>query len=178
MQHLHIPYAILTGLLLSRIENTIKFKKNLVFLSIFMIILFSTFLLPSVFEPKMSLFKDGRLQEPEVGDMITLINMTQPDSVIFLGQVIIPNFDYFEDDERNSVDMWVYMANNYSYTKQLIRENADKPMFFIEDYICFHSDNCKFLKDNFEWSKISTKNGINLIRLEINKDIIKNFHYK
>ncbi len=173
MQHFHIPYAILAGAVLFNVERIVKIKKDFVFIIVFIFLFFSAFLFPSsIFRLSPTIFKDGRLEEPYVGDVVNFINMTPKDSLLFTGQVIIPNFDYFQGDERVMIDINIYTFYNYSFAIQLIRENIDKPMFLIEDWVCSYPDYCKFVYDNFEWSVIDSREYVNLIRLEPKKNLI------
>lgn len=170
MQHLHIPYAILVGVLFFSMEGLFKKRRNLILLFILIFIFFTNFMFPTILEPKTSLFRDARLEEQYAGDVIIFINTTPKDSVIFLSQAMIPNFDYFKGDKRNIIDLPVYSSMNYTYTIDLLKENMDKPTFLIEDWACSYPDYCKFISDNFEFSEISRKNQVRFIRLKPKKN--------
>lgn len=171
MQHLHIPIAILAGLVFYEAEKRIHLKHvNWAFFFLLFVITFSfLFYSANISGVEFTLFKDGRMEEPFTSEMIKAVNKTPPDSVIFISQAIIPRFDYFENDDRIVVDTNIYNLNNYTWTKNLLDNVNGRPIYFIDDGACgdyLENTQCDFIRENFELNKIESVNRIRIFELK------------
>lgn len=167
IQHLHIPIAILSGLVFYEAEKRIHIKHVGWGVLSLLFILMVSFLIyvPNISGVEFTLFKDGRMEEHYTSEMIEAVNKTPPDSIIFTSQAIVPKFDYFENDARIVVDMNVYNSNNYIWIRDLLNNNKERSLYFIEDWICSETTQCDFIYENFEFHEIESIDWIKLFRM-------------
>jgi len=178
IQPLVIPYSLLSGFSLSKLEKKVNINKNLL-LTIFFILLLLFLILESIrnnhegfsFGVKLrpSLFKDGRLDEDYTGDIIQAINKTPSHSLIFVSQATVPDFDLVRAKERRWIDIDMIFYNFTVAQQEIeiaIHENI--PIIFIEDYRCKYEkdEQCKFIYNNFYLVLLHEVNEIRIYDLK------------
>ncbi len=170
MQHLHIPLAILSGLVFYEMERGVHIRFLNRMMLPFLLIIALSFLLytPNISGVKFTLFKDGRMEEGFTSEMIRAINKTPADSVIFISQAIIPKFDYFENDQRVVVDINIYNSNDFTWTKEVLDDNQGKPVYFIDDGACgdYLTGQCNFIRENFRLNEVDSVGSIRIFELK------------
>ena len=163
-----MPIAILSGLMIFKIVERINIKnvKWLTFslVSIYMFAFLG--LVPNVSGVEFTIFKDGRLNDPYVNQIVSAINKTPSNSTIFLSQVIAPEFDYFKNDNRNLVDISIYWANDYLWTMELLKGEMDKTKYLIDDGICSYGNQCDFIYENFDLYEIEKIDSTRIFELK------------
>ena len=173
MHPIVIPYAIITGFVISELERISKINQK-IFLSLILIIMVIPLVL--IFSFKFSyvnIFRDGRLTtdipfEFMTAPLIKLINSAPPNSLIFISQSAVPSFDLVENNERRWVDIEMIPADNYNIVKHEIMKSKSSPMYFIEDYRCKNSmdDSCKFIYENFNFINYTAIGDFKLYKIE------------
>lgn len=142
---LSLSYSIISGFVLFRINEKLKFNRYVFLTAIFVII----FVVSSISIPT-TLFKDARLEEEYVGDAIRAVNRTDKDCLIFTGQYAIPNSDLLDENRRKWIDIELIMSG----TIQLVWEEIENStcMVFLKDYGCreIRDEQCGFVYKNFD----------------------------
>lgn len=140
-----LPYSIISGFVLFRINEKIKVN-ILAFLTVIFVIIF---IVSSISIPT-TLFKDARLEEAYVGDAIRAINRTDKDCLIFTGQYAIPNSDLLGKNKRKWIDIDLIMNGTVQWTWEEI-ENS-RCIALLSDYRCreIRDEQCGFVYKNFD----------------------------
>jgi hypothetical protein len=164
LQAFDVSYAILSSLLISFIIDRIRPNKY-VLVAIFLITFLLLFGLSGV-KFKFPIFADGRLNEIFTGDIIRAVNKTPNNSLIFISQSTVPNFDLVRNKQRRWIDIDLIPANDYNFTLEELKA-ANHSIMFIQDYRCKEEkdEQCNFIFNNFNMTFLYSVNEINVYNL-------------
>lgn len=158
-----LPYSIISGFVLFKINKKVKINRYL-FLSIIFVILFAI----SGISIPTTLFKDARLEEGGVGDSIIAINRTGKDCLIFT-QYAFPDSDILGENNRRWVDINLITNPRNKWVFDEVRNSTC--VIFIKDYRCREivDEQCNFIYKNFDMKFLFKENSVEAYRLELKK---------
>jgi 4-amino-4-deoxy-L-arabinose transferase-like glycosyltransferase len=148
IQHYHAPYAILAGLSFFCLIPS-KYKNKVGFLAILFIILILNSSIPVSF----TLFRDARIEKPQVqADYFKAVNSTKNNCTILSSYYMIPTTDVFPNNNRKTINPWLIFPNAQPNTGQLSLELiSESPCtYYFDDGSCSNMEEypCKFIYEN------------------------------
>ncbi|UCG95416.1 MAG: glycosyltransferase family 39 protein [archaeon] len=168
MQPLFIPYSILSSVSILFFVDKIKKIRRYSTAILFLAIIISAIMVGINLKPY--IFKDNRMEEFYTKEIVTAVNSTPENSLLFISQPSVPNFDFFEDGRR-WIDINLIFADNYTHVYEELEYSTERPVYFIEDTACTrhyqeNKKNCDFIYSNFELVNHTEFNGIKVYNLK------------
>jgi hypothetical protein len=166
MTTLSLPYALISGLVLYKITGKNTKKRTAFMAASFIFILFTSFAVSGMTLPT-TFMKDGRLDEPYIGDAIRAINKTGKDCLLFVSQSTLPNSDLLDKNSRKWIDIDLIMNSTLPWVFEEVSNS--KCMVYISDYRCrdYRDEQCEFMYKNFDMELMFKENAIEAYRLTL-----------
>ncbi len=162
MTMLSLPYSIISGFVLFRINEKLKVNRY-AFLTVILVVIV---IVSSISIPA-TLFKDARLEEDYVGDAIHAVNRMDKDCLIFVSQYAIPNSDILGENKRKWIDIDLIMSGTVEWVWEEIENSTC--IIFLKDYRCreIHDEYCGFVYKNFDLEFLFEEEYVEVYRLHL-----------
>lgn len=163
MMTLTIPYSMISGFVLFKINERVKVNRHAFLAGMaVVIILISGISMPT------TIFKDARMEETYVGSLISAVNRTGTDCLVFIGQIAIPNSDLLGENERKWVDEYIIMNGTHHWVWEEVENSTC--MYFFEDFNCkqeFEGGEvgCNFIYKKFDLEFLFVEGDIKPIKV-------------